>query len=297
MVWPTLNFIVDKTCWNILQNIFFGVLQEKQTPTGLQRHEGVNDNRSFIFAWIIPLRIKNYRLHLQENATYIISHTDVLLKPSHNRQLLGATRILKVMSLELWCQTSAGLYVPVGMYGLLPVNRPGHNSIKVQETRNNEKRVSFLFISGREAIFHSEEQIEQHFIHREENKWSQAWLFTVSLAGYVSAVPEAAVPLLVRVCEVCLNLSLTDAIFIILVYGSRNRHITPDHRYKNKAIFFLEKTSSSEFIVIKYSKQHCSSHAGKSTCAFSSEYPFICSLFHASISQITCICLIICLFN
>ncbi len=209
MFWPTLNFIVDKTCWNILQNIFFGVLQRKETHTGLQRHEGVNDDRSFIFAWIIPLRIKNDRLHLQENTTYIIiSHTDTLLKPSPDRQLLGATRILKVMSLELWYQTSAGLYVSVEMYGLLPVNRPGTTPSRCH--RNNEKRVSFLFISGREAIFHSEEQKEQHFIHREENKWSQSWLFTVSLAG----VSECGARSCLTVRYVWLNLSLTDAIFI-----------------------------------------------------------------------------------
>ncbi len=230
MFWPTLNFIVDKTCWNILQNIFFGVLQRKETHTGLQRYEGVNDDRSFIFAWIIPLRIKNDRLHLQENATYIIiSHTDTLLKPSHDRQLLGA-RILKVMSLELWYQTSAGLYVPVEMYGLLPINRPGTTPSRCH--RNNEKRVSFLFISGREAIFHSEEQIEQHFIHREENKWSQSWLFTVSLAGYVSAVPEAVCTF---VRYVCLNLSLNDAIFI----SRETSHLTTGIKIKLGRVLVL----------------------------------------------------------
>ncbi len=152
------------------------------------------------------------------------SITDTLLKPSHDRQLLGATRILKVMSLELWYQTNAGLYVSVEMYGLLPVNRPGTTPSRCH--RNNEKRVSFLFISGREAIFHSEEQIEQHFIHREENKWSQSWLFTVSLAGYVSAVPEAVCTF---VRYVCLNLSLNDAIFI----SRETSHLTTGIKIKH----------------------------------------------------------------
>lgn len=170
---------------------------------------------------------------------------------------------------------------------------------------------TFLFISGRKGSnFPLWRADRATFLYtmRKTNEASRDYLRSLWRGMWVRC-QKLSVPLLVRVCEVmrhvCVNLSLTDAIFIILVYESRNHHITTDHRCKNKPLFwtwlpvniFGENLFLFLFIVINYSKQHCSSHAGKSTCAFSSEYPFICSLYHASISQITCICSIIYLFH
>ncbi len=209
------------------------------------------------------------------------------------------------MSEELWCQTSAGLYVPVGMYGLLPVNRPGHNSIKVPQ-----KQHFYLYQGGREAIFHSEEQIEQHFYTPWGKQMKPAVIITVSLSGYVSAVPEAVCTFVSASLwghEACLCKPLTHRCHFYhscLWVEKPSHHNWPPVAKINRffwtwlPVIFLEKNLFLFlFIVINYSKQHCSSHAGKSTCAFPSEYPFICSLFHASISQITCICSIIYLFN
>ncbi len=142
---------------------------------------------------------------------------------------------------------------------------------------------------------------------RKTNEASRDYLRSLC-RGMWARCQKLSVPLLVRVCEVmrhvCVNLSLTDAIFIILVYESRNHHITTDHRAKINRFFghdcqsiFLEKPLPLPVYCHQLLKASLQLTCWEEYLCFPSEYPFICSLFHASISQITCICSIIYLFN
>lgn len=74
------------------------------------------------------------------------------------------------------------------LYGLLPVNRTGHNTIKVPQKLNKKECLFYLYQGGKQFSTPKSSNI---FIHHEENKLSQLRLFTVFLAGYVSTVPEA----------------------------------------------------------------------------------------------------------
>ncbi len=134
------------------------------------------------------------------------SVTHTLLKPSHDRQLLGATRILKVMSLELWYQTSAGLYVSVEMYGLLPVNSLAQ--LHQGATETTKKSVISIYIREG-SIFHSEEQ-KSNILYTVRKTMKPV----VIIYGLFGGVSECGARSCLTVRYVWLNLSLTDAIFI-----------------------------------------------------------------------------------
>ncbi len=209
MFWPTLNFIVDKTCWNILQNIFFGVLQRKETHTGLQRHEGSKWWQKFHFCMNHPF--KNKKWQTSPSRKYYLHHHQ-----SHRHAIKAESRPSAAGSHEDPEGYVTGAVISDECWSVCvsrdvrsaASQQAWHNSIKVPQKQRKKECHFYLYQGGKQ--FSTLKSRRATFY----TPWGKQMKPVVIIYGLFGGVSECGARSCLTVRYVWLNLSLTDAIFI-----------------------------------------------------------------------------------